>query len=99
MIVLQFPQLTLPASTVTRGGGARGDPHISPMHHEPTTPPGTGNGCYHPAQERAYDSAQEADAYMSLVPTKPEILENEVQSGVSDSFYPAKDRALKLRPW
>jgi len=60
---------------------------------------GRKNNSYHPTQEWAGGSPEETDPFMSLVATKPHNKENEVWSGVSSFFYPAKDCALKLRPW
>lgn len=50
--------------------------------------PGDGNHDHHPAQEREQDSAQEVDPFTSFATTKPEIVENGIQTGVSGVLLP-----------
>jgi hypothetical protein len=67
-------------------------PPVAPYSVESTFP-GDGNDRHQSAQ-RTDNSDQEAELSSSLATAKPKDIENETQSGVSEFFYPAEDRAL-----
>jgi len=54
-------------------------------------PPGAGNH-HHLLYGRTFLTGAEVST--GLADAKPQIIENKSQSGVSDFFYPAEDRAL-----